>query len=150
MARGTFDEIWFDRAVYGETAERGKQENRADASALEDIVRKKDSKIRIKTEDAAAFAREKMWFVGPGETSVYVLSSGRKDAIPITSDRIAKNKFERRGIAAIRTDEMIFASLEAKKISRDEFIVALAKLREVGGTTSERIALLMKKAEEIR
>lgn len=144
-----FDEIWIGEIVYFESVERGKEEQKSDAFLLERRV-KESSGIQVKKlEDRGNYDRERLYFVGPGETNVYKIASQSKDLVAITSDAVAYKKFVRRGVNVIRTDEILLGTLKKGIISFDEFTENLIKLRSVGGTTDERIAFLIKRALEV-
>ncbi|MEA3255823.1 MAG: hypothetical protein U9Q22_08325, partial [Candidatus Altiarchaeota archaeon] len=96
------------------------------------------------------FDKEKLYFVGPGETNVYLLSRSHKDTVAITSDSIAYKKLFRRGINVVRADELLFEAFRRKIFNFDDFSSNLIKLQVVGGTTEERIGFLIKKALEVR
>lgn len=144
-----FDEIWIGEIVYFESVERGKEEQKSDAFILERNVAESFG-IKVKElEDIENYEREKLYFVGPGETNVYKIASRDKARIAITSDAVAHKKFVRRGINVIRSDEILLEALKRDILNFEEFTDGLIRLRSVGGTTEERIAFLVKKALEV-
>lgn len=144
-----FDEIWIGEIVYLESVERGKEEHKSDAFLLERRVKESFGIQVKKLEDWGNYDRERLYFVGPGETNVYKIASLSRDMVAITSDAVAYKKFVRRGVNVIRSDEILLRALKKGVISFDEFTENLIKLRSVGGTTEERIAFLIKKALEV-
>ena len=144
-----FDEIWVGEIVYFESVEKGKEEQKSDALILERRI-EESSSIKIKElEDRGNYEKEKLYFVGPGETNVYKIASQNKDLVAITSDREAYKKFVKRGVNIMRSDEILLAGFKKGAISFEEFTDSLIRLRSVGGTTEERIAFLIKKALEV-
>lgn len=144
-----FDEIWIGEIVYFESVEKGKEEQKSDAIILERRI-EESSSIKIKElEDRGNYEKEKLYFVGPGETNVYKIASQNKDLVAITSDRAAYKKFVKRGVNIMRSDEILLAGFKKGAISFEEFTDSLIRLRSVGGTTEERIAFLIKKALEV-
>lgn len=144
-----FDEIWIEEIVYKECVIRGKEEQRSDAYILEKIIGR--GKFRIKelsSEDD--FDKEKIYFIGPGETNVYLLAKSHKNTVAITSDVIAYKKLVRKEINVVRADELLLEAFRRKIFGFDEFFDNLTKLKAVGGTTEERIGFLIKKALEVR
>jgi len=144
-----FDEVWIGEIVYEESVIRGKQEQKSDAFILERLIEKERFKIK-KLASNEDFDKEKLYFVGPGETNVYLLAKSHNDTIAITSDSIAYNKLIRRGVNTVRADELLLEVFKRKAFKFDEFFNALIKLQAVGGTTEERIGFLIKKALEVR
>jgi len=144
-----FDEVWVGEIVYFESVERGKEEQKSDALLLERRIEEL-SGIKVKElEDRGNYEKEKLYFVGPGETNVYKMAIQNRSLVAITSDREAYKKFVRRGVNVIRSDEILLETLKKKIISFEEFTDSLIRLRTVGGTTEERIAFLIKKALEV-
>lgn len=144
-----FDEIWVGEIVYFESVEKGKEEQKSDALILERRI-EESSGIEVKElEDRRNYEKEKLYFVGPGETNVYKLASQNRSFVAITSDRVAYKKFVRRGVNVIRSDEILLGAFKKGIISFEEFTNSLIRLRSVGGTTEERIAFLIKKALEV-
>jgi len=144
-----FNEVWIGGVVYEECVIRGKEEQKSDAFILERIIEGEKFKIK-ELSSKEDFDKEKLYFVGPGETEVYILTKAHKDTVAITSDAIAYQKLIRRGINAIRADELLLEAFKRKIFGFDEFSDNLIKLQTVGGTTEERIAFLIKKALEVK
>jgi predicted nucleic acid-binding protein len=144
-----FDEVWIGEIVYFETVERGKEEQKSDSLLLERRIEEL-SGIKVKElEDRENYEKEKLYFVGPGETNVYKMAIQNRSVVAITSDTEAYKKLVRRGVNVIRSDEILLEALKKKIISFDELTDSLIRLRTVGGTTEERIAFLIKKALEV-
>ncbi|NOR76976.1 MAG: hypothetical protein GQ523_00760 [Methanophagales archaeon] len=84
-----FDEVRVGEIVYFETVERGKEEQESDALLLERRIEDL-SGIKVKElEDRGNYEKEKLYFVGPGETNVYKIASQNRSLVAITSDREA-------------------------------------------------------------
>ncbi len=144
-----FDEVWIGETVYEECVVKGKEEQKSDAFIMERIIERGEFKIK-ELSSQKDFNREKIYFIGPGETNVYLLTKSRKDTVAITSDSIAYKKLSRRGINVIRSDELLLEAFKRKILNFDEFSDNLIRLQVVGGTTEQRIGFLIKKALEVR
>lgn len=144
-----FDKVWIGEIVYEECVVKGKQERKSDAFIMERIIERGKFKIK-ELPSQKGFNKEKLYFVGPGETNVYMLTKSQEDTVAITSDSIAYKKLIRRGINVMRSDEVLLEALKRGIFNFDEFSDNLIRLHVVGGTTEDRIAFLIKKALEVR
>ncbi|MEA3255635.1 MAG: hypothetical protein U9Q22_07350, partial [Candidatus Altiarchaeota archaeon] len=115
-----FNEVWIGEIVYEECVIGGKEEQKSDAFILERIIARGEFEIKG-LSSMKDFDKEKLYFVGPGETNVYLLSRSHKDSVAITSDSIAYKKLFRRGINVVRADELLFEAFRRKIFNFDDF-----------------------------
>ncbi len=144
-----FDDVWIVGRVYEECVVKGKDEGKEDAFILEKLIKdNRNFKIK-KITSKEDFEKERIYFIGPGETEVYLTVKSNENAVVITSDNPAYKKLLERGIKVVRTDELLFLAFKRKIFNFDELCDNLSKLKVVGGTTDERITFLIKKALNI-
>jgi predicted nucleic acid-binding protein len=141
-----FDEVRIGEVVYKECITRGKEDGKSDAFILEGLI-EENTKFRIKKIlSRKDFEKEKMYFIGSGETDVYLMANVNETAVVVTSDNSAYKKLLRRNVKVVRTDELVLLAYKRKIFNFDELCDNLSKLKLVGGTTEERIVFLIKKA----
>ena len=141
-----FDEVRIGEVVYKECITRGKEDGKSDAFILEGLI-EENTKFRIKKIlSRKDFEKEKMYFIGSGETDVYLMAKVNETAVVVTSDNSAYKKLLRRNVKVVRTDELVLLAYKRKIFNFDELCDNLSKLKLVGGTTEERIVFLIKKA----
>ena len=71
-----------------------------------------------------------------------------KNAIAVTSDRVAYKKMFKRNAKVVQTDLMFLDAYFKKFISKRELLDALNRLLTVGGTTPERITFMLERIGE--
>jgi len=136
-------EYIIDKEVYNEAVIKGMEERYPDAYLLEYFI-KKQKIIEIVGVDISG---EIDYFIGEGEASTYILSV-EKNAIAVTSDRVAYKKMFKRNAKVVQTDLMFLNAYFKKLISKRELLDALNRLLAVGGTTPERITFILEKIGE--
>jgi len=145
-----FDEVWIGEVVYKECVIKGKEARKDDAFILEKLI-EENSYFKIKKIlSGKDFEKEEKYFIGPGETDVYLMAKVNENVVVITSDKSAYKKLLAREVKVVRTDELLFLAFKRKVFNFDEFCDNLSKLRVVGGTTEERISFLIKKALSLK
>ncbi len=132
-----------DKEVYNEAVIKGMEERYPDAYLLEYFIKKQ----KIIEIVGVNISKEIDYFVGEGEASTYMLSV-EKNAIAVTSDRVAYKKMFRRNAKVVQTDLMFLNAYFKKLISKRELLDALNRLLAVGGTTPERITFILEKIGE--
>lgn len=131
-------EYIIDGEVYNEAVVKGMEERFPDAYLLEYSIKKRKI-IEIVGVDVS---KEIDYFVGEGEASTYILSV-EKNAVAVTSDRVAYKKMFKRNAKVIQTDLMFLDAYFKKLISKKELLDVLNRLLTAGGTTSERITFII-------
>ncbi|MHA1580843.1 MAG: hypothetical protein ACTSUQ_14620 [Candidatus Freyarchaeota archaeon] len=136
-------EYIIDKEVYKEAVVKGMEERYPDAFLLEYFI-KKQKTLEVVGVD---ISKDIDYFVGEGEASTYTLSV-EKNAIAVTSDRVAYKKMFKRNAKVVQTDLMLLDAYFKKFISKRELLDALNCLLTVGGTTPERITFMLERIGE--
>jgi len=136
-------EYIIDKEVYNESVVKGMEEGYPDAYLIKYFIEKQKI-IKIIEVD---ISKEINYFIGEGEASTYVLST-EKNAIAITSDKVAYKKMFKRNARVVQTDLMFLNAYLKNFISKKELLDVLNRLLTVGGTTPERIAFILEKIGE--
>ncbi|MHA1262206.1 MAG: hypothetical protein ACTSSA_08900 [Candidatus Freyarchaeota archaeon] len=136
-------EYIIDKEVYKEAVVKGMEERYPDAFLLEYFIKKQ----KILEVVGVDISKDIDYFVGEGEASTYTLSV-EKNAIAVTSDRVAYKKMFKRNAKVVQTDLMFLDAYFKKFISKRELLDALNRLLTVGGTTPERITFMLERIGE--
>lgn len=138
--------VFITDEVYDEAVEKGKENDKSDAYILENHV--EDNWLR-ESVDSERLEAEMNYFGAKGEASVYLLAR-RENRLAVTSDRVARNKMNRKNIDVLRTDMLLLRQFKDGQLGKLELREKLSNLNSVGGTTGRRINFLMQKAEEYK
>ena len=130
------DDVVIDKNVYNEVVEKGIDNKYPDAYSAKDFLEKNQIPIipvNIKSELPK--------FRDPGETSCYILA--KEEGICISSDVRANKKLKNLKVAYLELDTFFYNQLLKKKISKKRFITILDKLKNVSGTSANRISVFL-------
>ncbi len=130
------DELIIDKSVYNEVVEMGMESKYPDAYNAKDFLEKNQVPI-IPVEIESELYK----FRDPGEASCYILA--KKDGACISSDIRANKKFKNLKVAFMELDTFFYHQFLKKRIDKKRFINILNDLKEVNGTSSNRISVFL-------
>ena len=128
------NEIIIDKSVYNEVVEKGIENNYPDAYLVESFLEVNQIPI-IPVNITSELSK----FRDPGETSCYILA--KSEGLCISSDIRAIKKFNNFQIPCIQLDTFFYKQFLNKKIRRNKCISILRDLKNVNGTSANRISI---------
>ncbi|MGQ4873686.1 MAG: hypothetical protein ACP6IY_06370 [Promethearchaeia archaeon] len=135
------DKVVIDNSVYREVIDNGIEKNYQDAHIAKYFLEKYQIPI-IPTDIHPEIQK----FRDAGETSCFILA--KQEGICISCDVRANKKFKKFGIKSIELDTFFYNQLLKKKIDKKKFMNILFKLKNVNGTSVNRILVFLELISE--
>jgi hypothetical protein len=130
------NDVVIDNNVYKEVVEVGIKEKYPDAYDAKDLLENNRIPIiPVNIEKSLSKFRD------PGETSCFLLA--KKQGICISSDVRANKKFKSRNISFMELDTFFYNQYMNKQLDKKKFISVLNTLKEVDGTSSDRVSVFL-------
>lgn len=130
------NDVVIDNNVYKEVVEVGIKEKYPDAYDAKDFLENNRIPIiPVNIEKSLSKFRD------PGETSCFLLA--KKQGICISSDVRANKKFKSRNISFMELDTFFYNQYMNKQLDKKKFISVLNTLKEVDGTSSDRVSVFL-------